>query len=117
MSIQFRWFKQYKIEEYKEGCLTFYDVSYLDGGFALHSARSVILVQEFFEKCNGVRVPVIYNGIVQSDLIEPEVMLVMCQCVLDNVEEGVDGNDGIKRRIERFKELSDEGYYIAYEGC
>ena len=116
MSIQFRWFKQYKIEEYKEGHLTFYDVSYLDGGFVLHSARSVMLVQEFFEKCNGVRVPVIYNGIVRSDLIEPEVMSAMCRCVLDNMG---DDNDvgGIKRRIERFKRLSDEGYYIVYEGC
>ena len=113
MSIQFRWFKQYKIEEHKEGYLTFYDVSYLDGSFALHSARSVILVQEFFEKCNGVRIPVIYNGIVRSDLIEPEVMSVMCQRALDSMDDGV---GGIKKRVERFKELSDEGYYIAYEG-
>jgi hypothetical protein len=73
-------------------------------------------IQDLLEKYGGIRIPSIKrlnrdNGD-KPDLIEPKVVSEVCAKILVNSD--VDEVD-MRYRIEWFKKLSDEGYYLSYD--
>ena len=118
MSTGFNWFKSYKIEKdidcYMDGE---YKIRYIGGGDTSHSSGNIGKVQDLFEKYGDVRIPSICEDWIKSekekfDLIEPEIISNICRKILDNKD--VD-EVGMRERVEWFKKLSDEGYYLSYE--
>ena len=118
MSIGFNWFKRYEIIHKKpEHWNDWYELNYLDGNSTSHSASNVIKVQNLIEKYSGKRIPSISEEWIDSldyelDLIDPNEMVEICNKILSNKE--VDEVD-MRDRIEWFKKLSDEGYYLTYD--
>lgn len=118
MSTGFNWFKEYKIEK-DEYFLAdgYYKVIYIDGGNTSHSAGNIGKCQDLLEKYGGKRIPYVCEDWIHSldeklKLIEPSEMSDMCRKVLETKEiDDVDMRD----RIEWFKKLSDEGYYLTYD--
>lgn len=117
MSIGFYWFKSYKIKIDENCFYTDVNLKYLGGGSTSHSAGNIQKVQNLLEKYGGNRIPEINKEFICSDkldLIKPKEMSKMCYKVLASTE--VDELD-MRERIEWFKELSDEGYYLIYDVC
>lgn len=125
MGLDFRWFKDYKIlnsgETYQAFWHCYYDeysIEYIDCSFMSHSYYNVALVKELFEKIIGIQFPRLPNEewIDSKDyklkLIKPSDMSKYCEKILNNAE--VD-NINMRSRFEWFKDLSDKGYYIAYD--
>ena len=118
MSIGFNWFKKYEIIHcVPDHLYDWYELNYLDGNSTSHSAGNVIKVQNLIEKYSGKRIPSISGECINSvdyelDLIEPNEMVEICNKILSSTE--VD-EVGMRHRIERFKKLSDEGYYLTYD--
>lgn len=115
MSIGFNWFKEYEIylsNDYYED----YALCYLDGDFTSHSSGNIIKVQNLLEKYGGVRIPQIPTHDIckeyKPNLIEPKLMSEVCGKILENSD--VDEVD-MRDRIEWFKKLSDDGYYLSYD--
>ena len=118
MSTGFNWFKDYEITHHGQGhWYDWYELEYLDGGSTSHSAGNIIKVQDLIEKYGDVRIPSISEQWIDSvdyklNLIEPTEMVKICNKILSNTEcDEVDMRD----RIEWFKELSEEGYYLTYD--
>lgn len=115
MSIRFNWFKDYKIyladELYHD-----YNIEYIGGDSTSHSAGNIIKVQDLLEKYGGIRIPSVdtYGVYNKPDLVELNVMSEACDKVLQSQE--VDEVD-MRHRIEWFKKLSDNGYYLTYDIC
>lgn len=118
MSIGFNWFKKYEIIHcVPDHLYDWYELNYLDGNSTSHSAGNVIKVQNLIEKYSGKRIPTISEEWINSvdyelDLIEPNEMVEICNKILSSTE--VD-EVGMRHRIERFKKLSEEGYYLTYD--
>ena len=125
MGLIFKWFKDYKIlnsgETYQAFGHCYYDeysIKYIDCDSTSHSYHNVALVKELFEKVIGIQFPRLSNEewIDSKDyklkLIEPIDMSKYCEKILNNAE--VD-NINMRSRFEWFKDLSDKGYYIAYD--
>jgi hypothetical protein len=117
MSIGFNWFKEYKIEITDE--LFYRDVSleYIGGEDTSHSGGNIGKVQDLITMYGGKRIPSICADFIQSedeklDLVEPKEMSHICEKILKGKE--VDEVD-MRNRIEWFKELSDDGYYLSYD--
>lgn len=113
MSRGFNWFKSYEIYRANEFYHD-YELRYIGGGDTSHSAGNITIVQDLLEKYGGVSIPYIDHYDVQENpiLIEPELMSEACNKVLQTTE--VDEVD-MRYRIEWFKKLSDEGYYLTYD--
>lgn len=118
MSTGFNWFKEYKIEKdiylYPE---EYYKITYIGGDNTSHSAGNICKCQDLLEKYGGKRIPYVCEDWLYSineklELIEPSEMSEMCQKVLETTD--VDEFD-MRERIEWFKKLSDEGYYLTYD--
>lgn len=117
MSTGFNWFKNYsiKIEENK-----FYrdvNLEYIGGGDTSHSAGNIGIVQRLIRQYSGKTIPSICADFIKSEneklkLIEPEEMSAICKKILNGIECD---KVGMRERIEWFKQLSDEGYYLAYD--
>ena len=84
-----------------------------------HSYRNSKLITSYFNNKFSYTFPTIPDRLqLGSDdfnldeLIHPRIMKRLCETVLqdDNVQ-----NPLLKDRFNRFKELSEQGYYIAYE--
>lgn len=118
MSIGFNWFKKYKIiHRAAPSFYDWYELNYLYGNSTCHSAGNVIKVQNLIEKYSGKRIPSINEEYIDSvdyelDLIEPNEMVEICNKILSSTE--VD-KVGMRDRIEQFKKLSEEGYYLTYD--
>lgn len=118
MSTGFNWFKKYEIVCHSEGhWYQWYEVRYLDGGSTSHSAGNIIDVQYLIEKHGYVRIPQISNECIDSvdydlELIDPKKMVRICDKILADTE--CDELD-MRFRIECFKKLSEEGYYLTYD--
>lgn len=118
MSIGFNWFKEYEIvHDRLDYCYDNYRIIYNDGNSTSHSSRNVIKVQNLIEKYSGKRIPLIYEECIDSidykfDLIEPNEMIEICNKILANTECD---EVGMRNRIERFKKLSEDGYYLSYD--
>ena len=117
MSTGFNWFKDYEIKIEEDRFFRDVFLNYLNGGNTSHSGGNIIKVQELIERYGGVRIPVICEDFIQSEdekleLIKPSVMSKICEKILQGTE--VDEVD-MRNRIEWFKKLSDEGYYITYD--
>lgn len=117
MSIGFNWFKQYEIIHCGEGhWYDWYELHYIDGNSTSHSAGNIIKVQDLLEKYGGIRIPNIKSldrdNDDKPDLIEPKVVSDVCAKILENSD--VDEVD-MRDRIEWFKKLSDDGYYLTYD--
>lgn len=125
MGIGFNWFEKYKILHYGNESDHYYDwpnlcdwykLKYLDGGSTSHSARNVIESQNLIEKYSGKRIPSIAEECIDSvdydlDLIEPDEMVQICNKILSDTECD---KCGMRDRIELFKQLSEDGYYLTY---
>lgn len=119
MSKGFNWFKKYEIVQKipYNPYFNWYGIEYLDGDSASHSVGNIIKVQNLIEKYSGKRIPVVNEDWIDSviyklDLINPEEMVEICNKILANTEcDEVDMRD----RIEWFKKLSEEGYYLTYD--
>ena len=83
------------------------DIEYIGGGSTSHSGYNIGLAQDLIEKYSGKRIPTI-----QGEWFDSEEMTEICQRILDGDE--VDKVD-MRSRIELFKKLSDQGYYLSYE--
>lgn len=123
MGVIFHWFKNYKIEEYEHpvswGISDYdYSVEYIDDDATSHSYGNRTKLENLFKEV-GITIPNISNEIhceepekyIQSLLIEPSVMSLKCQELLDS---NLDLND-MEDKIQWIKELSDSGYYVAYD--
>ena len=118
MSIGFNWFKEYEIIHHKEGYwYDWYQVIYDGGDSTSHSAGNITKVQNLIEKYGGKRIPRVNKYAIDStdykiDLIEPTEMVEICNRILANTEcDEVD----MRYRIEWFKKLSEDGYYLSYD--
>lgn len=117
MSTGFNWFKKYEIIHYEPNhWYDWYELNYLDGSSTSHSAGNITKVQDLLEKYGNIRIPSIKrlnrSNDDKPDLIEPKVMSEVCAKILENSD--VDEVD-MRHRIEWFKEISDEGYYLSYD--
>ena len=118
MSTGFNWFKEYKIVHDKLGY--YYDdyrIIYDGGNSTSHSVGNIIKVQNLIEKYGGKRIPQVDEYAIDSidckiDLIEPTEMVEICNKILSNTECD---EVGMRNRIERFKKLSEDGYYLSYD--
>ena len=86
-------------------------------GDVCHSGYNIGLVQDLIEKYSGKRIPTIQGEWFDSEdqdlhLIDPKEMTEICQRILDGSE--VD-KVNMRSRIEWFKKLSDQVYYLSYE--
>ena len=117
MSIGFNWFKTYSIIYHEVEWYEWYQLKYNEGGSTSHSAGNVIAVQYLIEKYGGRCIPQVDSGCIDSinydlDLIAPSKMIEICNKVLAGTEcDEVDMRD----RIEWFKKLSEQGYYLTYD--
>jgi hypothetical protein len=123
MGLGFRWFKDYKIlrESYLVFGSCYYDefsIDFIDSDETSHSYYNVGLVCDLFENTTGVSFPKLPNEewIDSKDyklnLIKPSDISTYCEMILNGTE--VDNID-MRSRFEWFKNLSDDGYYIAYD--
>lgn len=120
MSAGFNWFKSYKITVHEEKHMFDYyetELEYIGGGDTSHSSKNIEKVQDLIEKYGGKRIPTICADWIRSEdyklpLIKPEEMSSICEKILQGTE--VDEVD-MRDRIEWFKQLSDEGYYLTYD--
>ena len=115
MSTGFNWFKNYEIylsSDYYGDCA----LCYLDGDSTSHSSGNIIKVQRLLEDYGGISIPYVLTHDIQKEykpqLINPKVMSDVCKKILDGTD--VDAVD-MRHRIEWFKKLSDEGYYLSYD--
>lgn len=113
MSRGFNWFKGYEIyladELYHN-----YNLRYIDGGSTSHSPGNITDVQDLLEKYGGITIPYVETIDVYDipEFIEPKTMSEVCDVILHTAEvDEVDQRD----RIEWFKKLSDDGYYLSYD--
>lgn len=125
MGLGFRWFKDYKILDARESYLVFgscyydeFSIDFIDSDATSHSYYNVGLVCDLFENTTGVSFPKLPNEewIDSKDyklnLIKPSDMSMYCEMILNGTE--VDDID-MRSRFEWFKNLPDDGYYIAYD--
>lgn len=117
MSIGFNWFKSYEIEDYSQPYCDDFRLTYIGGDSTSHSGGNIGKVQDLLEKYTGKRIPTVCDDWISStdydlNLIEPSEMSEICSKVLATTE--VDEVD-MRDRIEWFKKLSDEGYYLTYD--
>lgn len=117
MSIGFNWFKDYKIEIDDNKFYRDVNLEYIGGNDTSHSSGNIAKVQYLIEQYGGKRIPSICEDFIKSEdeklkLIEPEEMSVICQKILAGTECD---EVGMRDRIEWFKQLSDEGYYLSYD--
>lgn len=116
MGLGFNWFKEYKIEE-SEYFPDQYCVKLLECDSTSHAYQNESLVQDLFMNKFNISIPILPNEeLIDSEdydleLIEPEQMSEYCSVILNSTE--ID-NINVRNRIEWFKKLSDEGFYIAY---
>lgn len=92
-------------------------LEYIGGGDTSHSSGNIGKVQYLIEKYSGKRIPIICADWIDSEnyilpLIKPEEMSIICEKILQGTE--VDEVD-MRDRIEWFKQLSDQGYYLTYD--
>ena len=124
MGIIFNWFKGYNIVNMQDYHGVSYSLSLIDWYTTEHSARNAINVQDVFENITGERIPIIdcnkvFDNLndarkyIDSELIDSKKMSDMCCKILLNAEI----NNNIRMRVERIKELSDRGYYVAYDNA
>ena len=120
LSTGFNWFKSYKITVHQGTHMFDYDetkLEYIGGGDTSHSGGNIGKVQDLIEKYGGKRIPTICADWIDSEdyelpLINPEEMSSICGEILQGTE--VDEVD-MRDRIEWFKQLSDQGYYLTYD--
>lgn len=115
MSTGFNWFTDYEIylsDDYYGD----YALCYLDGDSTSHSSGNIVIVQNLLDKYGKVVIPHIPTHDIQEgyepQLIAPKIMSEVCGKILENSD--VDEVD-MRDRIEWFKKLSDEGYYLSYD--
>ena len=117
MSIGFNWFKDYKIEIDDNRFYRDVHLEYLGGGDTSFSAGNIAKYKDLLEKYCGKEFPTVCPDFIKSkdeklNLIEPTEMSTMCEKILNTTE--VD-EVGARNRFELFKELSDKGYYLAFD--
>lgn len=120
MSTGFNWFKSYKITIHRATKMWDWDerkLEYIGGGSTSHSGHNISVVQDLIEKYSGKRIPTIEEDFISSEdenlhLINPKEMSEICERILSGNE--VNETD-MRSRIQWFKTLSDEGYYLSYD--
>lgn len=123
MSRGINWFKDFKIEEktidYGLGKDITYNIEFLDGDSTSFSEGNITKYQDAFNKYGNITIPYIdYEYYINPEwylkekLIKPKMLSDVCGKFLsDNILD----KDGIKDRIEWFKDMSDKGYYFSFQ--
>lgn len=124
MGVIFHWFKEYEIEKH-EHPMSWVNSSYNssisfigDCDSTSHSYGNRTKLENLFEEVN-ITIPNIPDEIfddepekyIQSLLVDPVLMSQKCQELLNSNLDLKDMRD----RITWIKELSDKGYYVAYD--
>lgn len=120
MSTGFNWFKSYKITIHRATKMWDWNehkLEYIGGESSSHSGTNIANVQDLIEKYSGKRIPTIEEDFINSEdedlhLIEPKEMSQICEKIL--ADDEVD-KVNMRHRIELFKDLSDEGYFLSYD--
>lgn len=110
MGATFRWFKDVTIVDN-------YIYDFIDGDSTSHGYGRACDICELFKKNTNIEIPSLdysyyYENKSDLNLIDPKDMISACDKLLK-----ITNNDDIEEfrdRIEWFKELSEQGYYIAY---
>lgn len=124
MGVIFHWFKEYEIEKHEHPMSwvnSYYDssVNFVgDCGSASHSYGNRTKLENIFKEV-GIMIPNIPDEMfdeepekyIQSLLIDPSLISQKCQELLDSDLD----LRGMEKRITWIKELSDKGYYVAYD--
>ena len=127
MSVNFNWFKTYNIREYNSyggwtpGCDVF-SIEYDEDSDCMSvSYTSRTKIQNTIERITGKMIPSLDESrefdtpeSIHSILIKPEELSVMMDQVLAS-EEMIEDKDDVKDRIELFKKLADNGFYITFD--
>lgn len=124
MGLVFKWFKDYKISYVGEKYQAFgfnyceqYSIEYTDYDSVSHTYGSALLVRNFFENCIGIPFPMlpdeeqIESIDYKLNLINPSDMSQYCEKISKSIDIDM---IHMRDRFKWFKELSDQGYYIAY---
>lgn len=121
MGLGFNWFKKYQIIIQDRGgfisepyCS---DVILTGGNDTSHAYSSACDIKHLFQKITGLEFPTINTYSIHSEsddlgLIEPAEMVKYCDMILAGKE--VDAFDE-RDRFEWFRQLSEQGYYLAYD--
>ena len=129
MSITFNWFKYAIVKRSSVSSVDYYHwygektLVYKGGGNTSHSAGNISIVQELISKYgDGKQIPYVNTCDIGDSftvennldpiLIKPNEMSSICDRILAETE--VDASD-MRDRIEWFKDLSDDGYYLTYD--
>lgn len=119
MGVNVNWFKTCKIREYRAAYSVVYDGDDFECMSVSYTNRTKL--QETIERITGKVIPTIdeyYEFNTPEDiyekLIKPEELSSMMDKVLSS-EEMIEDKDDIKDRIEFFKKLSDDGFYITFD--
>lgn len=124
MGVIFHWFKEYEIEKHEHPISwvnSYYSSSINfrgDCDSTSHSYSNRTKLENLFEEVNII-IPNIPDEIfddeseknIQSLLVDPSLMSKKCQELLDSDLDLKDMED----RITWIKDLSDKGYYVAYD--
>ena len=118
MGRQFFWFTGYEIKSNNEP----FGISELilkNEHSVSHSYGNSRLITDYFNTRFQYTFPTIPDRLQLgsddfdlSELISPKIMKELCEVVL---QDNYINNPLLKDRFNRFKELSEQGYYIAYE--
>lgn len=121
MGLSFNWFKNYQIIIQDRGGFVSEpycsDIILTGGDNTSHAYSSVCNIKHLFQKVTGLEFPTIntYSIHCENDdigLIEPIEMVKYCELILASKEvDLLDERD----RVEWFKKLSEQGYYISYD--
>lgn len=119
MSVGFYWFKDYEIilRDHPQYYYSSYEIYFNGGDSTSHSVGNIIKVQHLIEKYSGKRIPRINEEWIDSTdydlcLIPPVEMATICDAIL--AEPGFEYSD-MYDRIKWFRDLSAQGYYLAYD--
>lgn len=121
MGLTFYWFTEYQVIMQDSGSFVSHpycsDIILTGGDNTSHGYGNSGDLMELFKKVTGLDFPVINTYSIKSEnddvgLINPSKMTEYCDMLLKN--KSVDELD-LRDRIEWFKELSEQGYYIAYD--
>lgn len=110
MGANFEWFKDVTIVDD-------YIYEFTNGDCTSHSYGKSCDICEIFKENTNIEIPSLsysyrYENKSELNLVDPKNMISACDKLLR-----ITGNDDIEEfrdRIEWFKELSEQGYYIAY---
>lgn len=118
MGVLFHWFKNIEVTIMPCGrTFSIVSIIYNNGGDVSHTySNRTRLKNLFYDECK-IHIPTIDDEMVHDkahdfELIDPKTIVKCCDKILNNE---VYKNHDLRERVEWIKQLSLQGYYIAYD--